>query len=126
MIRVLDGCYSTSIQPSRTTKNRMDTANMGAVARPGEQSAGTHNNGTLFEGPKYSADDVAPFIRTFLETLFGTLREDIAALKQDMATEIKDIKRELEDLGQRVVTLEQTNDSKNEELNGHRWELLEL
>ncbi|KAJ1171839.1 hypothetical protein NDU88_003697 [Pleurodeles waltl] len=51
---------------------------------------------------------------------------DIVALKQDMGMDIKDIKRELEFLSQRVVTLGQTNDLKEEELNGHKFEVLEL
>ncbi|KAJ1143061.1 hypothetical protein NDU88_009373 [Pleurodeles waltl] len=55
-----------------------------------------------------------------LEKLFGTLSEDITA------TDIKNIKKDLEDLGQKVVTVEQTNNSKEKELDRHRRELREL
>ncbi|KAJ1105428.1 hypothetical protein NDU88_002834 [Pleurodeles waltl] len=61
--------------------------------------------------------------RTLLETLFETLREDV---EREMASNIKDIKKELGDMGQRMDSLEVSGDERQEELNTHCRELLEL
>ncbi|KAJ1181086.1 hypothetical protein NDU88_006297 [Pleurodeles waltl] len=63
---------------------------------------------------------------TFLETIFGTLSEDIVVLKRHMAADVKDIKWELTEMGQRIDTLETANDQREEELNTHQEEVLEL
>ncbi|KAJ1169675.1 hypothetical protein NDU88_001566 [Pleurodeles waltl] len=63
---------------------------------------------------------------TFLETLFGTLSDDIAALRRDMAADVKYIKRELSEMGQCIDTLETTSDQGEGELNVHQQERLEL
>ncbi|KAJ1209626.1 hypothetical protein NDU88_005000 [Pleurodeles waltl] len=71
-------------------------------------------------GPGQSEGDGAPLTRAFMEQLFGSLREDFATLKQEIAADIKDLKRELVDLGQRVYTIEQMHDTREEELDCHR------
>ncbi|KAJ1117508.1 hypothetical protein NDU88_005707 [Pleurodeles waltl] len=68
----------------------------------------------------------APLTRTFMEHLFGSLRETFATMKQDIAAEVKDLRREVTDLGQHVDTLEQTHNAWEEEIDSHRRELLAL
>ncbi|KAJ1172937.1 hypothetical protein NDU88_004779 [Pleurodeles waltl] len=68
----------------------------------------------------------ASLTRTFMEQLFGSLREDFATLRQEIMPEVKDLKREVTNLGQRVETLEQTHDSWEEEIDCHRRELFAL
>ncbi|KAJ1099999.1 hypothetical protein NDU88_005089 [Pleurodeles waltl] len=62
-----------------------------------------------------STDDTEPVTRTFLESLFGALRTDIATLKQVLA-------KDMNKLGDRVDTL----DHSGEELAAHQREILEL
>ncbi|KAJ1127056.1 hypothetical protein NDU88_005462 [Pleurodeles waltl] len=62
----------------------------------------------------------------FLESLCGTLKDDIAALKQELAAYVKDIRRNMGELQQRVDSLEQTQDSRDEEPEEHRRKLLSL
>ncbi|KAJ1144320.1 hypothetical protein NDU88_010620 [Pleurodeles waltl] len=78
---------------------------------------------TTVEGAR--RDDVL-ITRSFLEGLFGAFQWDITTFKQDLEAEVKDIWRDMGDLGQRVNSLERTNDSGEEELEEHRRELLEL
>ncbi|KAJ1208094.1 hypothetical protein NDU88_003484 [Pleurodeles waltl] len=61
-----------------------------------------------------------------METLFLTLCDDIAALKQKVARHNKDIHRKLNDMGQRVDTLEQGNNAREEELEACQRQTLEL
>ncbi|KAJ1153653.1 hypothetical protein NDU88_006412 [Pleurodeles waltl] len=44
----------------------------------------------------------------FLESLFGTLRDNIAALEQELAADVKDIRRNVGELELSVDSLEQT------------------
>ncbi|KAJ1098139.1 hypothetical protein NDU88_003255 [Pleurodeles waltl] len=62
----------------------------------------------------------APLRRTFMEQLFGSLREDFATLKWEIA---EDLRREVTDLGQHVDTLEQIHGAWEEKVDSHRWEL---
>ncbi|KAJ1181940.1 hypothetical protein NDU88_007139 [Pleurodeles waltl] len=59
------------------------TAPPGTLAREGGEMA----------EPSLSEGREAPFIRTFMEQLFGSLREDFATLRQEIAAEVKDLKR---------------------------------
>ncbi|KAJ1101269.1 hypothetical protein NDU88_006341 [Pleurodeles waltl] len=68
----------------------------------------------------------APVTCTFLETLFGDLRDDTVAPKQGKVPDFKDIKKELGELSQRIVTLKQSTNYSEEELDDHLRELLEL
>ncbi|KAJ1134829.1 hypothetical protein NDU88_001275 [Pleurodeles waltl] len=56
--------------------------------------------------PDVTIDIDAPVNRPFLENLFTTLRDDIAALKQDLAADVKDIRLNMSELEQRVDSLE--------------------
>ncbi|KAJ1217871.1 hypothetical protein NDU88_005458 [Pleurodeles waltl] len=51
---------------------------------------------------------------------------DFATLKKEIAAEVRDLKREVINLGQRVYTLEQTDNVQDEEVDCHRRELLAL
>ncbi|KAJ1151005.1 hypothetical protein NDU88_003792 [Pleurodeles waltl] len=59
-----------------------------------------------------------------MEQLFESLRDDLATLKQEITADIKDLKREVLDLGQRVDTVEQAQNAREEEFDCHRRELL--
>ncbi|KAJ1160319.1 hypothetical protein NDU88_000821 [Pleurodeles waltl] len=76
---------------------------------------------TTLEGPH---EDDAPITQTVLESLFGTLRADIAAHKQELAADVKDIRRNVGELEQRIDSLEQAHDSYDEKMEEHRQELL--
>ncbi|KAJ1200923.1 hypothetical protein NDU88_004744 [Pleurodeles waltl] len=71
-------------------------------------------------------DEDASVMQTFLESLFSTLRDDIAALKQELAADINDIRRNMGKLEQRVDSLEHTHDSHNKELEEHRHKIIGL
>ncbi|KAJ1142630.1 hypothetical protein NDU88_008943 [Pleurodeles waltl] len=71
-------------------------------------------------------EEEAPVTRAFLETLFSALRDDIAAPKQQIAAHVREIKIDMGDLGHRMTSVEQTNDKREEEVDGHQHELLEL
>ncbi|KAJ1118025.1 hypothetical protein NDU88_006220 [Pleurodeles waltl] len=73
-----------------------------------------------------SQGDNVPVTRTFLESLFGTLRDDFATLKQDITVDMKDIQLNIGDLGLWVDSLEQTTNSQAEELEEYHRKLLEL
>ncbi|KAJ1168234.1 hypothetical protein NDU88_000182 [Pleurodeles waltl] len=64
--------------------------------------------------------------QAFLEQLFGVLRDNFATLKHEIATEVKNLRIDIGDLGQRVDSLEQNNESCEDELEAHCKELLEL
>ncbi|KAJ1147962.1 hypothetical protein NDU88_000803 [Pleurodeles waltl] len=66
--------------------------------------------------PDATSDIDAPVTRPFLENLFTTLRDKIAALKQELAADVKDIRRNMGDLEQRVDSLERGSDNRDEEL----------
>ncbi|KAJ1142747.1 hypothetical protein NDU88_009060 [Pleurodeles waltl] len=75
--------------------------------------------------PGASGDREAPQTRTFIEQLFGSLRENFANLKQEIAAEVKELKREVVDLGQ-IDTLKRTHEAREEELDCQWRELLTL
>ncbi|KAJ1161629.1 hypothetical protein NDU88_002113 [Pleurodeles waltl] len=77
-------------------------------------------------GPGPSEWVGAPLTRAFMEQLFGSLCEGFATLKQEIVAHIKDLKREVVHLGHHVDTIEQTHDTREEELDCHRRELLTL
>ncbi|KAJ1198224.1 hypothetical protein NDU88_002067 [Pleurodeles waltl] len=77
-------------------------------------------------GPGLPENDGAPLTRAFMEQLFESLHDDLATLKQEITANIKDLKREVIDLGQRVDTVEQAQDAREEELDCHRREILTL
>ncbi|KAJ1135996.1 hypothetical protein NDU88_002423 [Pleurodeles waltl] len=77
-------------------------------------------------GPVSSEGDGAPLMRAFMEQLFESLHDDLSTLKREIAADIKDLKREMIDLGQRVDTVEQAHDAREDELDCHRRELLTL
>ncbi|KAJ1129299.1 hypothetical protein NDU88_007670 [Pleurodeles waltl] len=77
-------------------------------------------------GPGLLESDGALLTRAFMEQLFESLREDLATLKREIAADIKDLKREVIDLGKRVDTVEQAQDTRDEELDCPRRELLTL
>ncbi|KAJ1211236.1 hypothetical protein NDU88_006597 [Pleurodeles waltl] len=70
-------------------------------------------------------DEAEPVTRTFLETLFGALRADIATLIQDLAMDIKGLTKDMNELGDRVDSLERTSETQGE-LDVHRCEILDL
>ncbi|KAJ1187662.1 hypothetical protein NDU88_004436 [Pleurodeles waltl] len=76
--------------------------------------------------PVPSEGDGVPLTGAFMEQLFGSLREDFAMMKWDIAADIKYLKKEVIDLGQRVDSVEQTQDAREEGLDCHRRELLTL
>ncbi|KAJ1210016.1 hypothetical protein NDU88_005384 [Pleurodeles waltl] len=51
-------------------------------------------------------EDANPVTKAFMEQIFGTLRENLAALRQELATTVKELKGEVTELGQRVDTVE--------------------
>ncbi|KAJ1149590.1 hypothetical protein NDU88_002397 [Pleurodeles waltl] len=92
---------------------------------PAKKALPSAEGGDMIE-PGTLGDGEAPLTRTFMEQLFGSLREDFATLKQEIAAEVKELKREVVDLGQRVDTLEQTCDAQEKEVDCHRREILTL
>ncbi|KAJ1211781.1 hypothetical protein NDU88_007135 [Pleurodeles waltl] len=77
-------------------------------------------------GPVLSESDGAPLTRAFMEQLFESLCDDLATLKREIAADVKDLKMEVIYLGQCVDTVEQAQDAREDELDGHRRELLSL
>ncbi|KAJ1107371.1 hypothetical protein NDU88_004762 [Pleurodeles waltl] len=73
-----------------------------------------------------STGNIEPFTRTFLKSLFGTLRADLAKLKKDLTRDIKGLTKDMNELGDCVDTLECTSDTQGEELDAHWREILEL
>ncbi|KAJ1154589.1 hypothetical protein NDU88_007335 [Pleurodeles waltl] len=68
----------------------------------------------------------APVTRSFLESLFTMLRDDLVALKQELVVNVRDIRCNVGKLEQRVDSLEQVRDSHDEELVEHRQKMLTL
>ncbi|KAJ1198207.1 hypothetical protein NDU88_002051 [Pleurodeles waltl] len=71
-------------------------------------------------------NDTEPVTQTFLESLFGALRADIAALKQDLTKDSKGHTKNMNELGDHVETLECTADAQVEELDAYLRQILEL
>ncbi|KAJ1157230.1 hypothetical protein NDU88_009945 [Pleurodeles waltl] len=84
----------------------------------------TKKEGHIVPDPTLEMD--APVTRQFLENLFTTLRDDIAALKQELAADVKDIRRNMGELEQRIDSLEWGSDNTDEELEDHKQEILAL
>ncbi|KAJ1157405.1 hypothetical protein NDU88_010118 [Pleurodeles waltl] len=109
--------------PRSTAKGRLPSeipAKRMAQSGPQEPEGG---DGT---GPAPSEGNRAPLTRAFMEQLFRSLREDFAMLKRDIVADIKNLKLEVIEPSQRVDTVEQTQDAREEELDCHRRELLTL
>ncbi|KAJ1157315.1 hypothetical protein NDU88_010029 [Pleurodeles waltl] len=68
-------------------------------------------------------DDSTPITKSFLEQVFGVLREDFATLNQEISTDVKYLKREITEFGQQIDTVEQTHDAQEEEMDQYRWEI---
>ncbi|KAJ1103865.1 hypothetical protein NDU88_001286 [Pleurodeles waltl] len=107
--------------PQSEAKKRQMNESRGAKKGDKKEAGELPEAGT--PGPQEAE---VPVKQAFLEHLFGVHREDLAALKQVMAADVKDIKKDFGELGQRVTALEQTGDSREEELEVHQWELLGL
>ncbi|KAJ1156223.1 hypothetical protein NDU88_008947 [Pleurodeles waltl] len=91
---------------------------------PRDRSSPTRPQPTPSQGDK--VEEEAPVTRSFIETLFLTFHDDITSLKQEVACTIKDIHRKLSDVSQRVDTIKQAGNAKEEELEACRCERLEL
>ncbi|KAJ1188427.1 hypothetical protein NDU88_005188 [Pleurodeles waltl] len=94
-------------------------------AKPaGKKADCTEKEGQLI--PDATLDIDAPVTRSFLENLFTTLRDDIAALKQELAADVKDMRHNMGEMEQRVDSLERGSDNRDEELEEHKREILAL
>ncbi|KAJ1178986.1 hypothetical protein NDU88_004225 [Pleurodeles waltl] len=71
-------------------------------------------------------DTGASVTRSFLAGLFTSLWGDIQEMKRDLSQDLKVVCRELEGVGERVVTLEEHENTRGEEIEQLQQEILQL
>lgn len=65
-----------------------------------------------------------PITKAFLESLFGTLQDDIQSLKQEIKAELKEVRRDMEAIGERVGGLVSKSDDHDVEMSSLQQEVL--
>ncbi|KAJ1099151.1 hypothetical protein NDU88_004255 [Pleurodeles waltl] len=71
-------------------------------------------------------EGVSPITQSFLEGLFTSLNEDLQEVKRDLLRDLKAVRHDLEEVGERVATLEEHENSQDEEIVHLQQEVIRL
>ncbi|KAJ1142993.1 hypothetical protein NDU88_009305 [Pleurodeles waltl] len=97
------------------------------LSKPPEGKTEADNTGTGKHREEETEEDAgAPVIKSFLESLFASLRDDIQLVKRDLLQDLKVVRWELEEVGERVATLEEHENAGGEEIEQLQQEMLWL
>ncbi|KAJ1190021.1 hypothetical protein NDU88_006761 [Pleurodeles waltl] len=72
------------------------------------------------------AEGEAPVTKSFLTSLFDSLRIDLQELRKDISQEVRDLRSDLTSLGERVSNMEDSEISRGEEVEQLKQEVLRL
>ncbi|KAJ1186736.1 hypothetical protein NDU88_003517 [Pleurodeles waltl] len=67
-----------------------------------------------------------PVTHSFLDALFVSLCKDLQAVKRDLSSDLQEVQRDLDEVGERVVTFEDKDASRSDEIEWLQQKVIQL